>query len=447
MHNALLSLARRDLTHDWTRFAILTCLSRDPLPLFLGLLRDSTADPSADNADRDRFLAELAGLIGAQRNAEDIASAFEALAAPAPADATVLAVVDGLNVGLAKAGQIQLSMPRRRQVDQAAQRLQQNAPTSLVAALWTLQRHLGLDLDSERSSLLADARTSVLDARQSTAQRLASLRLLAFSDFDFREETLWSLLGFQHPQELQSAALRQLTGQRTSAITTGLIDRWSALSRACRDQASDYFIYNAANHDALLTALETGRLPMGQLNLDLERRRRFLWSDDDAIRRRAEALFTDAGVVTRAEVLTRLKPVLQLSGDPQKGSAHYRNLCAQCHTIGTDGSAVGPDLTEISRKGPETLLSDLFDPNAAVNTEYLGYTIDNQDGDVFTGIVTLETDALVTLRQSGGQDVVIPRSRIASMSSSGLSLMPEGLETGLSLQDVADLLSFLQLPR
>jgi putative membrane-bound dehydrogenase-like protein len=443
MQKALLSLARRDLGHDWTRFAILTCLGRDPLPLFLGLLRDST---TADNADRDRFLAELAELIGAQRQGEAIASAFEALAAPVPADATVLAVVDGLNTGLAKGGQ-ELHIPRRQQIQQTVQRLQQNAPTSLVAALWTLQRHLGLDIESDRAPLLADARTAVLDARQTTAQRLASLRLLAYSEFEFREETLWQLLGFQHPQELQSAALRQLTGQRTSAITEALIDRWSTLSRACRDQASDYFIYNAANHDALLTALETGRLPMGQLNLDLERRRRFLWSDNPAVRQRAEALFTDAGVVTRAEVLTRLKPALQLTGDPVKGRAQYQNLCAQCHTMGTEGSAVGPDLTEIHRKGPETLLSDLFDPNAAVNTEYLGYTIDNQDGDVFAGIVRLETDALVTLRQAGGQDVVIPRSRMATMSSSGLSLMPEGLEAGLSLQDVADLLSFLQLPR
>jgi len=186
---------------------------------------------------------------------------------------------------------------------------------------------------------------------------------------------------------------------------------------------------------------------MGQLNLDLERRRRLLWSDDPAIRSRAEARFTDAGVVTRAEVLAQLKPAIQLAGNPEKGRLQYQNLCAQCHTMGTEGFAVGPDLTEISRKGPETLLSDLFDPNAAVNTEYLGYTIDDEEGDVFTGILTLETEALVTLRQSGGQDLVLPRTRIATMSSSGLSLMPEGLETGLSLQDVADLLSFLQVPK
>jgi putative heme-binding domain-containing protein len=172
-----------------------------------------------------------------------------------------------------------------------------------------------------------------------------------------------------------------------------------------------------------------------------------LWSEEDSIRKRAEALFTDAGVVTRAEVLAQLKPAIQLSGNPDKGRLHYQNLCTQCHTMGAEGNAVGPDLTEISRKGAETLLSDMFDPNAAVNTEYLGYTIDDDAGDVFTGIVTVETESLVTLRQAGGQDLVMPRNRISSMSSSGMSLMPENLESGLTLQDVADLLSFLQLPK
>jgi putative heme-binding domain-containing protein len=356
-------------------------------------------------------------------------------------------VIDGLNAGLAQGEPLELPGPLQARVNRVADLLQPNASTPLVAALWTLQRHLRLDLEVDREQLLANARQAVLDPQRSTAERRGALRLLEFADFPFRESALWQLLGFQHPQELQLAALRQLTNQRDPAITVALIDRWSTLSRAARVQASDYLIYNAANHDLLLTALETGRLPMGQLNLDLERRRRLLWSDDPAIRTRAEARFTDAGVVTRAEVLAQLKPAIQLAGNPEKGRLQYQNLCAQCHTMGTEGFAVGPDLTEISRKGPETLLSDLFDPNAAVNTEYLGYTIDDEEGDVFTGILTLETEALVTLRQSGGQDLVLPRTRIATMSSSGLSLMPEGLETGLSLQDVADLLSFLQLPK
>ena len=83
LHEALLELARRDLDHDWTRFAILTCLSRDPLALFLGLLREPSAADRADparNGDRNVFLGELAELMGAQREGDPITLALEAVA-------------------------------------------------------------------------------------------------------------------------------------------------------------------------------------------------------------------------------------------------------------------------------------------------------------------------------------------------------------------------------
>jgi putative heme-binding domain-containing protein len=47
---------------------------------------------------------------------------------------------------------------------------------------------------------------------------------------------------------------------------------------------------------------------------------------------------------------------------------------------------------------------------------------------------------------AGGSETVIPRAGIASMESQGRSLMPEGLEEGLSAQDMADLLEFILAP-
>jgi hypothetical protein len=44
----------------------------------------------------------------------------------------------------------------------------------------------------------------------------------------------------------------------------------------------------------------------------------------------------------------------------------------------------------------------------------------------------------------GGAEVTLPRSNIKGSSSSGKSLMPEGLEAGMSVQDMADLISFIE---
>jgi len=47
------------------------------------------------------------------------------------------------------------------------------------------------------------------------------------------------------------------------------------------------------------------------------------------------------------------------------------------------------------------------------------------------------------VRQSLGQEVSVPRSRMATIQAQKTSLMPEGLEEGLANQDMADLLEFI----
>jgi putative heme-binding domain-containing protein len=50
----------------------------------------------------------------------------------------------------------------------------------------------------------------------------------------------------------------------------------------------------------------------------------------------------------------------------------------------------------------------------------------------------------MTLKLMAGAEINIPRSNIKSSSSSGQSLMPEGIEAGLDAQGMADLLDFIE---
>jgi putative heme-binding domain-containing protein len=49
----------------------------------------------------------------------------------------------------------------------------------------------------------------------------------------------------------------------------------------------------------------------------------------------------------------------------------------------------------------------------------------------------------VTLKMAYAQEVTVGRPEIKSMRSAGLSMMPEGLEEGLTPQQVADLMEFI----
>jgi putative heme-binding domain-containing protein len=204
-------------------------------------------------------------------------------------------------------------------------------------------------------------------------------------------------------------------------------------------------LYKEMYHDALLTGLENGTINIGEMNFDLERRRQLLWwTDNEDTKRRAAVLFSDAGVTTRKEALDKMKEALTLTGSSAKGATVFQSMCSTCHQYGSVGQEVGPVLTEINRKSKEALMHDILDPNAAVDTKYINHRLATKAGDVHVGIVDNETDKFVTIKKMGGNTVTINKTDIKSFTSLGTSMMTEGLEENMTMQDMADLLTFLQ---
>jgi len=92
------------------------------------------------------------------------------------------------------------------------------------------------------------------------------------------------------------------------------------------------------------------------------------------------------------------------------------------------------------------LLVSLLDPSRQVTPDYLSYTLTTSDGEILDGLVTSESASSVTLRRPNVPDIAVERKRIKDLKADGRSLMPDGLEQGLTLRDVADLLEFVRQP-
>jgi putative heme-binding domain-containing protein len=244
---------------------------------------------------------------------------------------------------------------------------------------------------------------------------------------------------------LQENALRQLSKFREPEIGVRVVKLWKELSPQTRRYTSDLLLYIESNHDALLTGLENNTINIGEMNFDLERRRMLLWwTDNEDTKRRAEKLFSDSGVVNRKEAIEKMKPALTLSGNIANGDKVFESICANCHAYGSKGKEVGPVLTEINRKSKESIMHDVLDPNAAVDTKYINHRLETKNGDLHMGIVATETDQYITLKKIGGEKVTVEKSQVKSFISLGTSLMMEGLENSMTTQEMADLLAFLQ---
>jgi len=109
------------------------------------------------------------------------------------------------------------------------------------------------------------------------------------------------------------------------------------------------------------------------------------------------------------------------------------------------GGRVGPDLSGINNKTKEELLTDILDPNYAIEPRFINYVVTTKDGFVYDGIIANETPGVLTLHGgSEERDHTILRKNIADVRPSKLSLMPNGFEQSLSKQDLADIIAYLR---
>ncbi len=134
---------------------------------------------------------------------------------------------------------------------------------------------------------------------------------------------------------------------------------------------------------------------------------------------------------------------MELQGDAVHGRSIFTLRCVSCHRLGGEGYALGPDLTSVRNAGKAKLLLGILNPGAEVLPQYLAYEVETLDGESLLGIVVNESEVSITLRQAYALETVLHRNQILHMRSQGTSIMPEGLETDLTHQDMADLLEFV----
>ncbi len=122
--------------------------------------------------------------------------------------------------------------------------------------------------------------------------------------------------------------------------------------------------------------------------------------------------------------------------------------CIRCHAVAGQGSTLGPDMTAIGAQfGRRELIENVLYPSRSVREGYQQVLIETRDGESYSGIVRSETADAVSLVDALGQARPISKASILTRTNSPLSLMPEGLQTGLSREQFADLIAFLESRR
>ena len=355
---------------------------------------------------------------------------LQALLAAMPADAKVGA---GMAEVLAYLGG---SMTKSTELEVAG-----SAPEALRLALLSgyLTSRKPVGLPASFQSLLDASPEVATDKSKNLEARSVAVKLMARLPWERSGQALLTLALDEAAPELATAALKAVVAYPKEEISASLLAGWSRYAPARRDAVLGNLLGVPFHVKGVLAAVEAKRLPASAFTG--VRRRQVLAAKDSAVKALAERLLT---VSARPEALAEATKALALPPVPANGRVVFNAVCATCHRLDREGYAVGPDLFDIRRQTKENILFHIVNPDAEIAPAFTAYLAEAKDGRILSGILVGDTPTSITLRGPLGVETSLLRADLSKLESLSGSLMPTGLEAGLSKQQLADLLAYLK---
>ena len=421
----------RDMKNAWVQTMGLLVLGTD-----LGaVLQDALAQaPPARNDTYASYLARIAALIGASGDADAIRALLR-LTRPGPVRAQWwnAALLGGL------AGGLQTGPDDRGALDGERAALAERALQDMEAAHAALSIVQTIGLPPEFA--LGPAVRVAEDQSYKADVRARALGIIALGDADGHVPLFRAMIQTAEPLIVQRAAIEALGSVNGETPAHIVLEEWSSLTPALRQDAIDLMI-TEVRAGRLLDAIEDGVVLAAELSW---RHRVVLMRDTrESLRSRARSLLSlqaDLEEVTE----DRYSSVLDATGNAQDGTAIFHRVCAACHRAGPVGATdYGPDLSTVQHWPRKALLAKILDPSQSIANGYELWTVERSRGDAVHGVMAQETPTSITIRSQHGEEVVL-RADIESVSLQAGSGMPPGLITGLDEADIANLLAFLRM--
>jgi putative heme-binding domain-containing protein len=315
------------------------------------------------------------------------------------------------------------------------------SPEALRLALLSgyLASRKSAGLPASFQSLLDASPVVAMDQSKTIEARSVAVKLMARLPWERAGLPLLKLALDESSPDLAAASLKAVVAYPQEEVSAALLAGWSRYAPARRDAVLGALLGVPFHVKGVLAAVEAKRLPASAFTG--VRRRQVLAAKDPAVKALAERLLT---VSARPEALAEATKALALRPVPTEGRVVFNAVCATCHRLDREGHAVGPDLFDIRRQTKENILFHIVNPDAEIAPAFTAYLAEAKDGRILSGILVGDTPTSITLRGPLGVEASLLRSDLAKLESLPGSLMPTGLEAGLSKQQLADLLAYLK---
>jgi putative membrane-bound dehydrogenase-like protein len=282
------------------------------------------------------------------------------------------------------------------------------------------------------------------DSSRPNSERIDAVHDLALAHPPEALEPLEEIVANAGSLEIREEACRALASYDSAEVPPRILKNWDNYPQPLRSEAVNLLGGRKAWAGTLLAAVGQKQIPRNDL------------TDNTIMRIRA---FHDAGLNKQIEtvwgkvretpaelnaLIDRMRASLHEGrGSFERGRKVFETQCSKCHQFEGQGHNVGPNLDGAGRD-IEYLLVNILDPNRVVGQPYFVHTVERKDGRVETGLLAAEDETSVSLKNENDAVKVILKKDIEQMSVQPKSLMPEGLDKNLTVQDFRDLIRYLE---
>ncbi|MDF1852761.1 MAG: c-type cytochrome [Verrucomicrobiales bacterium] len=349
-------------------------------------------------------------------------------------------------------------------------------------AAYRAMRRAGLDFTASAMRLAADENPAVrrevaLSMRNESIETAKEILVMIASGFDGEDRSYLEALGTGAAGKEKEVylAIKSAMGnddprawsEPFAAIAWRLhpssaVDDFLAraksenLPRNLRKQALDAlaFIQTKAAADAMLTFSMLDTPLKADAVWWLMNRANNHWKSYDLMTQLKDRGIYDPAEVVIQEIVTpkpddamkkalTVEGVLELTGDPVRGKA-VSARCIMCHEVGGLGVQYGPPLAGWGKgQTREVIARSLVEPSADIAHGFDGTELKTKDDKTIHGLLIQDGNPSIIVSM-GGVTQMIPKGKIQSKKKLDRSLMMSAAQLGLTAQEVADLVAYLQ---
>lgn len=432
---------KTNFNDPWFRYAALLNVNAMQSPVaWFEAFSKGALDTKEQEEGRRQFVGQLTSVVGAKGNDKEVSDLISAISALNRDDSGMLsASLSGLTDGLNRHNR---AFRLSKETEGAFMSLLSFEQPEVLSKAVALAYHLTLSNSIELKRLLEEARNVVANEQTDVDQRILGLQLLGLAKSDFPFSTLSKVLSVNQPSAFQAAVLNVLLKNGSEQSDQLIINNWNMLSASNRDLVETAFLRTPKRINLLLEEVSNERVKKSWISRNMQNR--LLQHSDGNIKEKAAQLFTASKSADRNKIIETYYSSTHSKGDPTKGKALFKTACSSCHVLEGVGSNYGPDLLSVSHQTKITLLTMILHPNNNLAPGYEGYLVETNDGRTLAGIISSEDEAGIVLRGPDGKEQTLVRSQIKAATPMSDSLMPEGLETSISVDEMTDLLEYLK---